>query len=76
MCVKYRFMVQERSSFQEWCADDVLNYIAHEEIKGRELTRDRIEEIADRMGCRIIWLDEGSKDSVKIPGEVDQDVHQ
>lgn len=55
-----KFAVVQRSEYQFFCADEVranLDLI----MLYRDLTEEEVEEIADKMGCRIVWADENGK---------------
>lgn len=57
------FAIVERPGYHEWCADDVRAEVDRRMLY-EKLTEHDVEELADKMGCRIVWA--GPDGTLKI----------
>lgn len=55
-----KFAIVQRSEYQACCADEVRANLDLIMLR-RDLTEKEVEEIADKMGCRIVWADDNGK---------------
>lgn len=48
------FAIVEKPGYHVWCADDVRAEI-NRRMLYEKLTPREVEDLADKMGCRIVW---------------------